>query len=122
MCGTPPTLYSSGTVFTNLRNKALAGEMKDFKLKNPILPTVKEVVVANTTWEQAINLKTINHTGQPSLRQVTTNCEKRLIGTNGGFGYKSQYEDRDIALMDSALLAHWLCSISKPPKKQKISY
>lgn len=100
----------------------LAAEMKDFKLKNPILPTVKEVVVANTTWEQAINLKTIQHTGQPSLRQVATNCEKRLIGTNGGFGYKSQYEDRDIALMDSALLAHWICSISKPPKKQRVSY
>lgn len=101
----------------------LVDEIKDFKLNiKPILPTVKEVIVANSTWEQGIYSKNICHMGQPSLSQVVTNCEKRLIGTNGGFGYKSQYEDRDISLMDSALLAYWACSISKPPVIQKIRY
>lgn len=102
--------------------KILFDEILDYKLRKPILPTVKEVVVANSMWEQGIFQKTICHKDQPSLTKVATNCEKRFIGVSGGFGYKSQYEDNDIALMDSALLAHWICSISKPPKKQKIKY
>lgn len=102
--------------------KILADEMKEFKIKAPILPTVKEVIVANSMWEQGIYQNSICHNNQPSLTKVITNCEKRLIGSGGGFGYKSQFEDNDISLMDSALLAHWICSISKPAKKQKIRY
>ena len=102
--------------------KILADEMKEFKIKAPILPTVKEVIVANSMWEQGIYQNSICHNNQPSLTKVVTNCEKRLIGNGGGFGYKSQFEDNDISLMDSALLAHWICSISKPAKKQKIRY
>ena len=100
----------------------LAQEMKDAGLKKPILPTVKEIIVANATFEQALFQQTIRHRGQPSLSQVVTNCEKRNIGTSGGFGYRSQIEECDIALMDSVILAHWACHNSKPPKKQKISY
>lgn len=100
----------------------LAEEMKDFKLKEPILPKVSEIITANSLWEQGIFQKGICHCDQPSLTQVVTNSEKRNIGSNGGFGYKSQFEDMDISLMDSALLAHWVCSINKPKKKQQIRY
>lgn len=100
----------------------LAQEMKDAGLKKPILPTVKEIIVANATFEQALFQQSICHNDQPSLTQVITNCEKRSIGTSGGFGYQSQIEEYDIALMDSVILAHWACHNSKPPKKQKISY
>lgn len=100
----------------------LATEMKDVRLKEPLLPTVREIITANSTFEQAIFKKTLCHKGQPSLEQVVTNCEKRAIGSNGGFGYKSQLEDYDVALMDSAMLAHWICSEAKPPVKQKIRY
>ena len=100
----------------------LAKEMKDFGLKEPILPTVKEIITANSLWEQGIYQQSICHNEQPSLTQVVTNCDKRNIGSNGGFGYKSQFEDMDISLMDSALLAHWACSTVKPKKKQKIRY
>lgn len=101
----------------------LAAEMNDFKIRTaPILPTVKEIIVANSLWEQGIYQKTICHANQQSLSQVTTNCDKRNIGSNGGFGYKSQFDDMDIALMDSALLAHWACSTTKPKKKQQIRY
>ncbi|OHX26855.1 hypothetical protein BKX95_07930 [Streptococcus iniae] len=65
---------------------------------------------------------TLRHNNQPSLTAVTTNCAKRNIGSNGGFGYKSLFDDRDISLMDSALLAHWLCATTKPKRKQRISY
>ena len=96
--------------------------MKDHKLKTPTFPTVKEIINANSLWEQGIYQKSILHADQPSLTKVVTNCEKRNIGTNGGFGYKCQFEDMDIALMDSALLAHWACLSVKPKKKQQIRY
>lgn len=100
----------------------LASEMKDLGLKKPILPTVKEIIVANSTFEQGLFQQTIKHKGQPSLSQVVTNCDKRNIGSSGGFGYRSQIEENDIALMDSMILAHWAASSNKPVKKQKISY
>ena len=100
----------------------LAKEMKEMSLKKPLLPTVREIILANSTFEQALYQQTIQHKGQPSLTNVVTNTEKRNIGTNGGFGYNSQVEDYDIALMDSMLLAHWVCADAKEPKKQRISY
>ena len=100
----------------------LASEMKDSGLKKPILPTVKEIIVANSTFEQGLFQQTIKHKGQPSLSQVVTNCDKRNIGSNGGFGYQSQIDENDIALMDSMVLAQWACHDAKPVKKQKISY
>ena len=100
----------------------LANEMRDFGLKEPVLPTVKEIIPANSLWEQGIYQQSICHNDQPSLTQVVTNCDKRNIGSSGGFGYKSQFDDMDISLMDSAMLAHWACKELKPKRKQKIRY
>lgn len=88
----------------------------------PILPTVPEIITANAKWEQAIYGKKICHADQPSMTAVVTNCKKRNIGSQGGFGYKSLYDDRDISLMDSAILAYWSLTISKPKRKQRIIY
>lgn len=100
----------------------LSEEMKDFKLTAPVLPKVAEIITANSLWEQAIFQKSLCHSNQPSLATVVTNCDKRNIGQNGGFGYVSQFDDMDISLMDSALLAHWACTSFKPKKKQQIRY
>lgn len=100
----------------------LSSEMKDVNLKKPILPTVKEIIVANSGFEQGLFKQNIVHKGQPSLSQLATNVQKRNIGSNGGFGYQSQIDDYDISLLDSVILAYWACINSKPPKKQKISY
>lgn len=96
--------------------------MKDFKLKSPILPTVKEIITANSDFEQGIYEKNICHNAQPSLVQAVSNCEKRAIGTNGGFGYKAQKEEIEIALMDSMILSYWMCLHTKEAKKQRIAY
>ncbi len=104
------------------RQEILSKELKEEGFGNVILPTVKEIIIANSMWEEAIYQKTLCHMNQPSLTQVVTNCDKRPIGTSGGFGYKSQFEDMDIVLMDSALLAHWICKEGKTQIKQKISY
>lgn len=100
----------------------LSEAMKQAGLKPPILPTVKEIILANSMFEQALFQQTIEHKNQPSLFQVVTNCDKRNIGTGGGFGYRSQVEENDVALMESMILAHWACSEAKEPKKQKIMY
>lgn len=100
----------------------LADAMKDVRLKAPVLPSVKEVIVANSSFEQGISQLNILHSGQPSVEQIVENCEKRAIGTNGGFGYRSQKEEIEVAILDSIVLAYWACSTSKEKKKQRVSY
>lgn len=91
----------------------LAEAMKQARLKTPILPTVKEIIAANAAFEQGVFNGTISHAGQGPLADVVTHCEKRVIGSNGGFGYKAQMDTLEIAMMDSVILAHWLCSEAK---------
>lgn len=100
----------------------LAGDMKDAGLKVPIMPTVKEIIVINAAFEQAIYEETICHMGQPSLVQAVGNCEKRAIGSNGGFGYKALKEDIEISLLDAVAIAHWLCREAKEVRPQRVSY
>lgn len=100
----------------------LKAELDENKVKGVILPTVKEVVIANAKFEQMLYAGEICHNDQPSLTQVATNCEKRAIGSGGGFGYKAQFETMEIGLLESAILAIWQCSESKEKKRQRISY
>ena len=100
----------------------LKGDMKNAGLKLPLLPTTKEVIVANAAFERGLFSKNIRHKNQPSLAQAVSNCEKRAIGTNGGFGFKSLKDGIEIALMDSMILAYWPASESRVKKKQRISY
>lgn len=100
----------------------IAQKMKDAKLMKPVLPTVKEIIDANTYFEQAVFNKNLMHMGQEELANVVGNCEKRNIGSNGGFGYSAQKPDMEIALMDSVILAHWLAYTAKERKKQAIKY
>lgn len=104
--------------------QVLSEEIKDYGIKlKPTLPKVADVVVANNMFEQAVtSSKTICHNDQPSLKQIVTNCKRRAIGTNGGFGFKAIIEEHEIALLDSVILAHWLCATQKSAKKkQKVS-
>lgn len=100
----------------------LAADMKDARLKAPVLPTVKQIVTANAAFEQAMADKAICHMGQPSVTQAAANCEKRAIGQNGGFGYRAIKDGVAIELLDSMILAYWLCASAKPPRRQIISY
>lgn len=100
----------------------LVSDMKRKKLKAAKLPTVKEIIMANSAFSQAISMKQLQHMGQPSLVQIVSNCEKRAIGTNGGYGFKSILDGAKIELMDSVILAYWLCFAKKEKKKQQIGY
>ena len=100
----------------------LAEAMKKRKIKAPLMPTVAQIIMANSAFHQAVCLKELCHLGQPSMVQVVSNCEKRAIGSNGGYGFKSILDGAKIELMDSMILAYWLCSEKKERKKQKIGY
>ncbi len=100
----------------------LAESMKQARMKPPLLPTVKQVITANASFEQSLYTRDLCHMAQPSMVQVVTNCEKRAIGSGGGFGYRAILEGAAIELMDSMILASWQCREFKEPKKQRISY
>ena len=100
----------------------LVAAMKRRKLKSPMLPTVKEIIMSNSAFSEGINMKQLCHMGQPSMVQIVSNCEKRAIGTNGGYGFKSILDGAKVELMDSMILAYWLCSTKKETKKQQIRY
>ena len=103
---------------------ALAAAMRDVRLKKPKMPTASEYISANALFEKAVSEGQLCHMGQPSLTQVVTNCEKRAIGSGGGFGYRSLKKEADISLMDAVILAAWNCSEKTAPKRsrQKIDY
>lgn len=100
----------------------LAADMKEFGLRAPELPTVKEIITANAAFEQGLFQNNICHANQPSLTQAASNCEKRAIGTNGGFGYRSIKDGVEVSLLDSVILAYWRCAESKEKKKQEARY
>lgn len=102
--------------------KILVDAMEENKLKRYVLPTVAQIRNANAVFEKNIFDGTLCRMEQPSLTAVATNCEKRAIGSNGGFGYQSIYIGADISLLDSVMLASWAVTEFPEPKKQKISY
>lgn len=99
----------------------LTEKMRDCKLKAPYKPTASEYIEANSKFEQMIFSKTIVHMEQPAVEQAATNCEKRAIGSGGGFGYKSIKLGVDISLLDSMILACWAVDSFKP-HAQRVSY
>ena len=99
----------------------LEKEMKDAGVKcKAILPKVSDVIEANTLFEAQLFGGQICHSGQPALTQAVSNCEHRAIGSSGGYGYTSILEGADVSLVESVSLAHWLCSTTKPEKKEQI--
>ena len=87
-----------------------------------VIPTAAEAVAAYASFRQAVDDGTICHNGQKSLTQAVSKCAKRLIGSNGAFGFRSINSDVDVTLVEGAALAYWLCSVNKERRKQRIGY
>lgn len=100
----------------------LESDMREAGLLRPLLPTVKQVIKANATFEQLLYAKDICHKGQPALTQSVSNCEKRAIGSSGGFGYSSLKESIDVSLLESTILALWGATEHKERQRQVVSY
>ena len=80
------------------------------------------MIVACSGFRQAIDAETIEHTGQPSVVQAVSNCERRMIGNAGGFGFRSLNADIEGAIVESLALAHYGASIAKERKRPKVWY
>lgn len=101
----------------------LEDAMKEAGLKNLKVPTVEQVIKANAVFELALSDGTVTHMQQSAVTQIVSNCEKRAIGSGGGFGYQSALDGADVSILDSLILAHWICSETKAEKKkQSIAY
>ena len=101
----------------------LLDAMKREGVKRPLVANVANIIKANSVFDMAMENGTFQHMVQSAVTQVVTNCERRKIGANGGLGYRSMLDGADIALLDSMILAHWICTDSKAEKpKQHISY
>ena len=101
----------------------LQDAMKNLKLRKPVIPTVAQVIKANAVFEQAVTQATLVHMQQSAVMQIVSNCEKRAIGSGGGFGYQSLLDGADVSILDSVILAHWIClETPKVRKKQTVSY
>ena len=114
----------AGVVVDGANGQAsLVALMKDARLHAPTIPKLADVIAAHSAFEEDLFGHRIWHMGQPGLTASVTNCEKRSIGTNGGFGYRSIKEGIDVALLDSIVLASWLCrEKSRTKGKQVIGY
>jgi len=81
--------------------------MKEERLKEPVFPTVKEVIAANAGFEDGIYQKKICHMHQESLAEVVSGSVHRAIGSAGGYGFQAINALRDICILDAAILACW---------------
>lgn len=100
----------------------LADAMKRDHLRPPKLLKVGEIIMANALLEQKIADATLIHMDQPAVRQIVSNCERRAIGSGGGYGYKSQLDGADVSILESMILAVWLANEYKGEHKQRVSY
>ena len=114
--------YSTVVIDGANGQQLLKEAMRDAKLSRSMMPRVTEVIEANATFMTRLAAKELCHSGQPSMANSVANCEKRTIGSNGGFGFRSINDAYDIALMDSMILAQWICGKKSKTVRQKISY
>ena len=115
------TVVIDGKGKSELLNDAIAEMTTEFKPK-VVMPSTTEAITAYSAFRQSIDTETISHNGQPSVTQSISNCEKRMIGTNGAFGFRSLKEGIDVSIVESIALAYWACSTQKERRKQRVWY
>lgn len=103
-------------------DEILAADMKNAKLKKPVFPGASDFTLANSQFEHSVYNDGLCHMPQPLLDEAVTNCEKKKYGSRGAFIYVPNVETIDITIMESAVLAHWLCLNTKESKGQRVEY
>ena len=81
--------------------------------KNAIIrPKTNDAVAAYAAFANAVRESQVTHYNQPGLNDSATKTVKRLIGTNGGWGFEST-ELADATLIESVSLAYWAAMNTK---------
>lgn len=115
------TVVIDGKGKTELLQQELEKLQTEYRPKI-VVPSTAEVITAYSAFRQAVDTETLTHYSQPSVTQAVSNCEKRMIGTNGAFGFRSLKPDVEVSIVESIALAYWACSTQKERRKQRIGY
>lgn len=97
--------------------------LKDEGVKNQAicLASTANVTAATSMLFNAITEGNLTHNDQPALNDAVTSAQKRDIGKDGGFGFRSGNET-DVTPLEAACLALWGVRTSKrnPARKLRI--
>lgn len=79
------------------------------------------VIAASSMFANAVASGDITHNDQPALNEAVSMAQKRKIGADGGYGFKSANET-DVTPLEAAALALWGVRTSKrnPNRKMRV--
>ena len=79
------------------------------------------VIAASSMFANAVASGEITHNDQPALNEAVAVAQKRKIGPDGGYGFKSA-DDTDVTPLEAAALALWGVRTSKrnPNRKMRV--
>lgn len=78
-----------------------------------------DVIAASSMFANAVGSGGITHNDQPALNDAVSAAQKRRIGSDGGYGFKSANET-DVTPLESASLALWGVRTSKRNPNRKL--
>lgn len=104
----------------------LINDLREAGIKNKriiIAPTLDQVLVSHSTFENGYIQGGLSHSSQPELTEQALSASRRKIGKNGGYGWEPP-EGGSVAFLDAATLAFWGAKITRRSagKKQVISF
>lgn len=87
---------------------ALVNELNnaDFASDQIVTPGSNDVATACSMLVSSVESRSLVHGGQEQLTKSATNCRKRKIGANGGYGFESA-NDVDATPIEACALAFW---------------
>lgn len=77
-----------------------------------IAPSTANIIAAMQTFYNGVQEQTVAHAGQPALTAAVTLTDRRKIGNDGGWGFKST-DQGDASIAESAALAFWASQTTK---------
>jgi hypothetical protein len=103
---------------------ALVAKLKELGVPpNPAvvhLLSTKEVIAASSMFLNALNEHKLCHFHQELLDHVVACVQKRPIGSNGGFAWKS-IDDSDVSPFDAVCFAYYGATTSRRDPTRKVS-
>ena len=97
------------------------GELADAGVskKAMYLTATANVIAASSMFVNAVGSSEITHNNQPALNDAVEAAQKRKIGADGGYGFKSANET-DVTPLEAAALALWGVKTSKRNPNRKL--
>ena len=101
--------------------QTFVNELKDAGVsKNAVVLTGSaQVTAASSMFVNAVGSGDLTHNDQPALNEAIANAQKRKIGADGGYGFKSA-NDTDITPLEAASLALWAVKTTKRNPNRKL--